>query len=93
MPLDQARLRPHLRDRADLERTQADVLRDELDRAVSEGKDVTAPRARGNDGVMVDPRDLRGLPALAPGVTGVQPGTQPKRAFFAKLARQERRRR
>ena len=87
MPLDQARLRPHLRDRADLERTQADVLRAELDRAVGAGKHVTAPRARRNDGIMVDPRELRGLPAIGPGVAGATAGSNPLRALLAKESR------
>lgn len=34
-----------------------------------------------------EPGDLRGIPALAPGVGGVQPGTQPERATIAKLSR------
>jgi hypothetical protein len=54
--------------------------------------DTTAPRARTNDGVMVDASELRGLPMLAPHVGGVMPGTDPVRALLAKERRRERRR-
>lgn len=37
------------------------------------------PRARSNEGVMVDPRELRGIPVVGIGVGGVSPGTQPER--------------
>jgi hypothetical protein len=46
LPLDQARLRPHLRDRAELVRSQAQVFETEYVRAGSKGVDTTAPRAR-----------------------------------------------
>jgi hypothetical protein len=83
MSVDQARLRPHLR----LVREHADILKAELDRAVSEGVDVTAPRWKVPVGD--DLERLRGLPAIGPGVSSVMPGTQPERALLAK----ERRRR
>ena len=85
--VDEARLRPHLRDRAQLERTQADVLSAEFDRAVREGKDVTAPRWKVPVGD--DFERLRGLPAVAPGVRGVAPGTDPVQALLAKEGRRK----
>jgi hypothetical protein len=87
LPLDQARLRPHLRGRGELEQGQAQVLREEFARARQEGIDMTAPRARGNDGVMVHPRELRGLPILARGVRGESPGSNPVAALLAKERR------
>ena len=54
--------------------------------------DVTALRARRNDGVMVDAFELRGLPVLAPGVQGVAPGTDSLGALLSKEARRDRRR-
>jgi hypothetical protein len=69
--VDQARLRPHLRERAQLEQRQTDGFQ-ENDRT-----DAATPHARLNDEVMVDPFELRGLPILAPGVQGVAPGTDP----------------
>ena len=91
MPIDQARLRPHLRPRAELERNQADVPGG-FDRAVGDGTGDAAPHARRSDGVMVDPFELRGLPILAPGVRGVAPGTDPVGALLNKEARHDRRR-
>lgn len=84
LPLDQARLRPHLR-----EREQADIFRREFDRAGRADIDTTAPRARRNDGVMVDPLDLRGLPAIARGVAGATPGSNPLSALLAKERRRQ----
>ena len=65
------------------------MFRGELDRAVREGVDVTAPRARANNGVMVDPLELRGLPMIGRSVSGATPGRNPLAALLAK----ERRRR
>jgi hypothetical protein len=84
LSVDQARRLPHLR-----VVDQARVFQAEYARAVAAGVDVTAPRARRNQGVMVDPLELRGLPVVARGVGGVAPGTDPLRALLTK----ERRRR
>jgi hypothetical protein len=66
------------------------VFRGELDRAVHEGKDVTTPRWKTPAGD--DFQRLRGLPAVAPGVRGVQPGIDPLRAVIAKESYREKRR-
>src|SRR5689334_5728930 len=47
------------------------------------------PRARSNDGVMVDPRDLRGIPIVGRGVGGVSPQTQPERETIRRISREE----
>lgn len=47
------------------------------------------PRARTNDGVMVDPRDLRGVPIVGHSVAGVSPGTQPETETIRRITRQE----
>jgi hypothetical protein len=60
------------------------VFGEEFHRAGRTGIDATAPRARRNDGLMVDAFELRGLPILAPGVQGVAPGTDPVGALRAK---------
>ena len=73
----------HLRGRGQVEQQQSDVLH---------GPDMTAPGARRNDGLMVSPLELRGLPMLSRNVGGVQPGTQPEQALLAKEARRDRRR-
>jgi hypothetical protein len=88
LPVDQARLRPHLRDREHLEQQQANVLRDEFERAGQAGVDRTVPRARANDQIVADRMELRGLPVIG-AAGGVIPGTQPEQALLAK----ERRRR
>ncbi len=87
LPLDEARLLPRYRPRAELIQNQADVLQAELERAVDEGVDTTAPRWKTPVGD--DFQRLRGLPAVAKGVGSVAPGTDPLRALLAK----ERRRR
>jgi hypothetical protein len=81
LPLDEARLRPHLRARA---QQQADVLATEFERAVGEGVEPARPSS-----TVFKPEagDLRGLPCLAPGVGGVQPGTDPVSALLAKERR------
>jgi hypothetical protein len=83
LPLDEARLLPRFRDRAQLERQQADTSRGESQR-VREGVDVTPPRGRT---VVPSPGELRGLPAIGWGVAGAQPGTQPEQALIAKERR------
>jgi hypothetical protein len=88
LPIDQARLRPHLRAHGQLERQQADVFRQQFERAGQAEVDTTAPRARGNERIMADVVELRGLPVLAPGVRGESPGSNP----VAELLRKERRR-
>jgi hypothetical protein len=88
LPIDEARLLPCFRDRGQLEQQQADVSRGESERADQARIDTTAPRARRNDGVMVEAAELRGLPMLAPGVQGVAPGTDPVGALLSKERRQ-----
>jgi hypothetical protein len=87
--VDEARLRPHLRDRGQLERRQGDVLREEFERASQAGIDTTAPRWKTPVGD--DFERLRGLPAVAPGVRGVQPGTDPVQALLRKESNREKR--
>jgi hypothetical protein len=70
LPIDQARLRPHLR-----EQQQANIFRDEFERAGREEVDTTAPRWKTPVGD--DFERLRGLPAVAPGVPGAMRGTNP----------------
>lgn len=80
--VDEARLLPHLRSRAvleqrvTLEHQQRTIFRREYERAVAEGKRPVA--AKRNEGVMIDPRELRGIPIVGKGVGGVSPGTQPE---------------
>jgi hypothetical protein len=78
LPIDQARLRPHLR----AGQRQADGP------ATSDAAETTSPRSwklpTGDD-----LERLRGLPAVAPGVRGVVKGTDPLGELLAK----ERRRR
>lgn len=75
--VDQARLRPHLRQRsrleirADLRRQQAAVLQ----AALAENPDAVRPDRHAKP----EPGDLRGIPVVGHGVGGVQPGTQPER--------------
>ena len=83
--VDEARLRPHLR--AQLERQQADVFAAEYERASTAEIETTSPAWKTPTG---DDRErLRGLPCIARGVTGAQPGSNPVGALLAK----ERRRR
>jgi hypothetical protein len=90
LPIDEARLLPRFRDRVQLERQQGDVFREEFERAGQAGIDTTSPRARRNDGPMVSVIELRGLPCLAAGVRGVQPGTDPLGALIWKERRRRR---
>jgi hypothetical protein len=76
LPLDQARRRPHLRDRAELVLGQAEVFQAEHARAVTSAGDATAPRWKTSAGD-VDHERMRGLPMIAPGVQGAQRGTDP----------------
>jgi hypothetical protein len=89
LPIDEARLLPRFRDRVQLERQQADVFREEFERAGKAGIDTTKPRARGNDRVVVDRLELRGLPVIG-AYAGAIPGTQPEQALVAKDYRRSR---
>lgn len=81
--VDEARLRPHLRERERSqfsarrarERDQGRILDEALTAAEATGRKTTMP-ARA---VVGEPGDLRGIPAIARGVGGAQPGTQPER--------------
>ena len=84
MPLDEARLRPHLRADRETGELPASAALDDVLEAEAE----LVRRRRGRV-VVPSPGELRGLPALGWGVGGVQPGTQPEQALLAK----ERRRR
>ena len=77
LPLDQARLRPHLRQPAQRKRTPA-----------PEGVDATGPRWKTDAGDL-DHERMRGLPMIAPGVRGAQRGTDP---VSETIRRSERRR-
>ena len=94
--VDDARLLPRLRkavtplspewlDRARMERQQAKVLMAALDA----NPDAVMPlrHALTKPG---DSEQLRGLPAIAKGVSGVSPGTDPMRALLRKESRRER---
>jgi hypothetical protein len=83
MPIDQARLRPHLRERAVLEQRPASVLTD----IASSDADVASPGWKMPVGDDLD--RLRGLPSVGANVGGVIRGTDPLGA----LLRAERRRR
>jgi hypothetical protein len=83
LPIDEARLLPRFRDRAQLERQQVDVSRKD-GRGVREDVDVTPPPGHT---VVPSPGELRGLPAIGWGVAGAQPGTQPEQALLAKERR------
>jgi hypothetical protein len=75
LPIDQARLRPHLRERTHLEQKQADVFQREYERAEAEGVDRTRPGPKVPTGD--DWQRLRGLPMIARGVRGAQRGSDP----------------
>jgi hypothetical protein len=84
IPIDQARLRPHLRAERETGELPAAALHDVL-----EAEAELVRRRRLGRVVVPSPGELRGLPAQGWGVAGVQPGTQPEQALLAK----ERRRR
>jgi hypothetical protein len=87
---DQARLRPHLRERVRLLDNQASVFAREHRRATESGIDTTSP-AKVPSG---DDRDrLRGLPCIAREVSGAQPGTDPVLELLRKERQREARRR
>jgi hypothetical protein len=89
LDVDQARLRPHLRDRAQREHDQARVFGREYRRANEAGIDTTtAGKVPTGD----DRQRLRGLPCIAREVTGAQPGSDPVLELLRKESRQERRR-
>lgn len=75
LPVDEARLLPHLRQRARLEeRTrlhhqESAIVRHQTSTAMAKGTTSTAGG---------DKRKLRGIPVQARGVGSVQPGTQPE---------------
>jgi hypothetical protein len=83
--LDQARLRPHLRDRASLVGQQAAVLKREFERATAEGVDTTTPKWKVPVGD--DLERLRGLPAIARDVRSAMKGTDLVGALLAKERR------
>ena len=64
LDVDQARLRPHLRDRAQREHDQARVFEREYRRANEAGVDTTTPAGKVPTGD--DRQRLRGLPCIAP---------------------------
>jgi hypothetical protein len=80
--VDDARLRPHLRDRARLEeRTrlhhqQAAIFRTQHNAALAEGRDTTSPRSVAT--AAGDSRKLRGIPAIGRSVAGHINGTHPE---------------
>jgi hypothetical protein len=85
MPIDQARLRPHLRadwEQGELPASAAldDVLEPEAELVRRQQERTAVP----------SPGSLRGLPAIGWGVGGVQPGTQPEQALLAKERRGKR---
>jgi hypothetical protein len=83
LPLDQARLRPHLRaGRGTGEPPVSAALSDVLEAEA----ELVRRRRRGRV-VVPSPGSLRGLPAQGWGVAGVEPGTQPEQALLAKERR------
>lgn len=77
--VDEARLRPHLRNHTQLEWQQGDISRKD-GRAVREDVDVTTPRGRV---VVPSPGELRGVPVVGSG-PGAIAGTNPAAALLAK---------
>jgi hypothetical protein len=84
IPLDQARLRPHLRAGTGQQKRVQEI--------VAEGVGASRSPSSWNDGVMVDPMILRGLPLIARGVRGASAGTDPYGALVAKERRTQRNR-
>jgi hypothetical protein len=81
IPLDDARLRPHLRNGGRPERKAVVVASSESEVATS-----GLPGVAGGDA-----RTLRGIPAVSPyGVGSAIPGTDPMRALLAKERRSKR---
>ena len=74
------------RERAELEAEHARLIRD----ALAAAEPTAGMRPRSSEG---DTRRLRGLPAIAPGVRGCIPGTDPLAAVLAAEARASRSRR
>jgi hypothetical protein len=85
MDVDEARLRPHLRQ----QQPTLIVAPDNGTTHVQTFNAPSQPRAKTNDDVMVDPRELRGIPVVGRNVGGVSPGTQPERATINKISREE----
>jgi hypothetical protein len=83
IPLDQARLRPHLRAGTGQQKRVQEVVAERAGASRSPSW---------NDGVMVDPMLLRGLPLIARGVRGASAGTDPYGALVAKERRTQRNR-
>ena len=80
LPLNQARLRPHLRDRAELVGHQAV--------SAAGGIGRSAPRNGWKTPVGDDRERLRGLPALSKGgMSSAVPGTDPEAALLEKERR------
>jgi hypothetical protein len=76
LPLDQARLRPHLREHHLLLDEQAAVFRREHERASEDDAATTSPGWKTSAGD-VDHERMRGLPLIARGVRGA--GTEGQR--------------
>lgn len=82
IPLDEARLRPHLRRNQQQTLTSIDMLEPS-----SAFGAYTIQRVTKSKTFKPEPADLRGIPVVGPGVGGVQPGTNPESAVIAKLSR------
>jgi hypothetical protein len=80
LTVDEARVLPRFR----LIEAQASVFRTEYNRARAAGITPTAPSRH----AVPNPGDLRGIPCIAPGVSGVSPGTEPLAATIRSLDRQ-----
>lgn len=92
LPIDEARLRPHLRSRAQPEQQQADVFQAEYERASPAGADTTTLQWKTPTGD-ADWQRQRGIPVITRGTRGVMPHTDPLGELLYKEARQGRRRR
>lgn len=79
IPLDQARLRPHLRNVTPYRLTPVDA-------------GITEPTStlKLHGWEQPEPQDLRGIPVIGPGVGGVSPHTQPERETIRRLTSKER---
>jgi hypothetical protein len=76
LPLDQARLRPHLREHHLLLDEQAAVFRREHERASEDDAATTSPGWKTSAGD-VDHERMRGLPLIGRGVRGAQKSSDP----------------
>lgn len=73
LTVDEARLRPHLRTRAQLLEQQARIFEREYTRAVAAGVETAAAAVPAGG----DAARLRGIPVVARGVAGAQRGSDP----------------